>query len=247
VINLAREHRADVLSIDSFIRTHGVNENDNSAIQEVVECFEDIATVTQCAVHLWHHTRKAGGEPATIETTRGAIAFVDACRSARIMETMSTKEYEQLLKVLPDMAPAGFYFRAFNGKRNFAPPAEQSDWFKLESIALANGDNVGVATAWQYPGTSALMPDTIARIFAEIDQGMASGQRYSNDNAATKRAVWPLIQKPCPDKTESQCRKIIATRVQRGLLYEDKYQDPVYDREQTGLFVRNPAAEQKAS
>ena len=43
LIRLMREHRADVLSVDSFIRTHRVNENDNSAIQEVVECFEDVA------------------------------------------------------------------------------------------------------------------------------------------------------------------------------------------------------------
>ena len=36
-------HQADVLSIDSFVRTHEVNENDNSAMLEVVECFEEIA------------------------------------------------------------------------------------------------------------------------------------------------------------------------------------------------------------
>src|SRR5262249_18409972 len=87
LIRLMAEQRADVLSSDSFIRTHKVNENDNSAIQEVVECFEDIATEAQCAVHLWHHTRKMGGEHATIESARGAIAFIDACRSARILET----------------------------------------------------------------------------------------------------------------------------------------------------------------
>src|SRR5262249_43682453 len=123
------EHRADVLSIDSFIRTHKVNENDNSAIQEVVECFEDIAQEANCAIHLWHHTRKLGGEKATIEAARGASAFIDACRSARVLETMSSdKEHKQLMAIQPDMLPAGFYFRAFNGKRSFAPPADQSEW-----------------------------------------------------------------------------------------------------------------------
>ena len=42
--------QADVLSIDSFIRTHSVNENDNSSMQEVVECFEAIAVEANCAV-----------------------------------------------------------------------------------------------------------------------------------------------------------------------------------------------------
>src|SRR5262249_54084242 len=96
LIRLVTEHHADVLPIDSFIRPHRVNENDNSAIQEVIECFEDVATAAQCAMHLWHHTRKSGGEKVTIESARGAIAFIDACRSARILETMSAKEHEQL-------------------------------------------------------------------------------------------------------------------------------------------------------
>jgi hypothetical protein len=141
LIGLMREHHADVLSIDSFIRTHKVNENDNSAIQEVVECFEDIALGADCAVHLWHHTRKPGGERVTIESARGASAFMDACRSGRVLDVMSDKEHEQLSGIQPDMQPAVFYFRAFSGKRSFAPPADQSDWFERKSVVLANGDN----------------------------------------------------------------------------------------------------------
>jgi len=241
---LMLDHHADVLSIDSFIRTHRVNENDNSAVQEVVECFEDIATAARCAVHLWHHTRKAGGERATIETTRGAIAFVDACRSARILETMSAKEHTQLLEVQPEMLPAPFYFRAFNGKRNFAPPASQSDWYKLESVVLLNGDDVGVATAWQYPETwEDLSPELTALVVDEIDRGMPDGRRYSNDNAAKKRAAWPVVRGHCPTKTRDQCRQIISAWIKKGLLYEDEYDDPVQRRRQTGLFGRKPATE----
>jgi AAA domain len=159
LIDVMIEKHADVLSIDSFIRTHGVSENDNSAIQAVVECFEDIAEGANCAVHLWHHTKKLGGERATVEALRGAQAFIDSCRSIRILETMTTKEREDLLTLLPDIEEPGWYFRAFNGKRNFAPPAEQSDWYKYENIRLRNytsefeddGDYVGVVTRWQYP------------------------------------------------------------------------------------------------
>ena len=61
------EKQADVLSIDSFIRTHSVSENANEVIEQVIECFEDIAEVANCAVHLWHHTRKGRGEAATVE------------------------------------------------------------------------------------------------------------------------------------------------------------------------------------
>jgi hypothetical protein len=221
-----------------------VNENDNSAIQEVVECFEDIALEANSAVHLWHHTRKPGGERATIESTRGASAFVDACRSARVLETMSAKEHEQLADIAPDMLPPGFYFRAFSGKRSFAPPADQSDWFKRESITLANGDNVGVATLWQYPATeTTLEPEVVQNILDAIDKGLPEGQRYSNYASATTRAVWPMMQGHCPDKTKDQCRRIVTTWIKQGLLTEDSYEDPVYVKPCVGLFVPKPAPE----
>jgi DNA polymerase bacteriophage-type len=232
--------KIDVLSIDSFIRTHKVNENDNSAIQEVIECFEDIANEAQCAVHLWHHTRKAGGEKATIESARGAIAFVDACRSARVLEKMSSKQHAELEEVQPDMLPAAdFYFRAFNGKRNFAPPADQSEWFVLESVTLARGDDVGVAAPWHYPETWAeLEPEMIERIIGEIDKGLANGRRYSNSNAAKERGAYLAVQKHCPGKTVTQGRTIVTALIKQGKLYEDEYEDPIQRRKQSGLFAR---------
>jgi len=48
------------------------------------------------------------------------------------------------------------YFRAFEDKANLAPPAENSTWFKLESVTLPNGhlgsgDHVGVVVPWKWP------------------------------------------------------------------------------------------------
>src|SRR5438477_4977898 len=86
----------------------------------VIECFEEVATVANCAV-----PRKGNGEGASVDSARGAKAFIDALRSVRILETM-TKEDAKKLKV----EHHGFYFRSFNGKRNFAPPLDESDWFK---------------------------------------------------------------------------------------------------------------------
>jgi AAA domain len=119
---LVKDNQADVLSIDSFIRTHGVNENDNSAIQSVVECFEDVAGPANCAVHLWHHTRKMGGERASVEALRGAQAFIDAGRSIRILETMTRKERDDLVAIAPSIGEPSYYFRAFNGKRRVRAP-----------------------------------------------------------------------------------------------------------------------------
>ena len=161
---------------------------------------------------------QAGGERATIEAARGASAFVDA----RVVRPVSwrrcqLKEHEQLREIQPDMLPPGFYFRSFNGKRSFAPPADQSDWFKIESVVLANGDDVGVATPWEYPETwDDAPPEAMAAILDEIDRGMPDGRRYSKHKAATKRAVWPIVQKHCPQKTQTQCGQIIESWIQQG-------------------------------
>jgi hypothetical protein len=126
------------------------------------------------------------------------------------------------------MAPAGYYFRCYNGKRNFAPPADQSDWFELKSVTLRNGDDVGVATVWPYPGTLiSLTPETVALVIDEIDQGLPHRQRYSNDNAAKKRAAWQVVQKHRPAATASQCRQMVTTWITKELLYEYDYDDPI--------------------
>jgi hypothetical protein len=44
------------------------------------------------------------------------------------------------------------YFRIDNGKASMAPPPDKADWYRLVSIDLGNGDNVGVATCWTRPG-----------------------------------------------------------------------------------------------
>ena len=234
-----------MLSIDSFIRTHEVNENDNSAMLEVVECFETVAQEGKCAVHLWHHTRKAGaGEQTTVASARGAGAIADAFRSYRMLETMTSKEHAQLLGIAPDLLPPGFYFRGFNGKRNFAPPAEHSDWFKLVNVEIANGDALGVATSWAYPAMMEAIPAPLAaRILTDIGRGIPNGRRFSNHNRAGVRSAWPIVQKYCPTKTEAQCRHAIGKWVTLGALYEDTYYDPIDRKNRLGLFAREAAEE----
>ena len=246
LIKLMQKHRADVLSIDSFVRTHEVNESDNSMMLEVVECFEEVAAGGNCAVHLWHHTRKAGsGEQITVASARGASAIADAFRSYRMLETMSLKEHEQLLGIAPDMLAPGFYFRGFNGKRNFAPPAESSDWFRLENLTLRNGDEIGVAKAWTYPASvQDISAEVTDRVVTEIDRGMPGDRRFSNHNKAREREVWPVVQKHCPNKTEAQCRAAVTKWVAQGRLYTKEYHDPVEQKKRMGLYARPAPAKQ---
>ena len=150
---IARE--IDVLTVDPFVKSHRVPENDNGAIDTVVTAFARIADVTSCAIELVHHVRKTGGAEVTVEDGRGAVALLAGVRSARVLNPMTKDEAEQAGGLANRE-----YFRVTNGKANLAPPPEGSSWFHLLSIGLGNGDRlnpydegdkVGVVDPWDWP------------------------------------------------------------------------------------------------
>ena len=75
-----------------------------------------IADVTNTAIDLSHHSRKTGGAEVTVEDGRGAIALLNAVRSARVLNTMTED----------DATKAGIeghrsYFKLANGKIESGP------------------------------------------------------------------------------------------------------------------------------
>jgi AAA domain len=148
VIEAIKTNRIDTVVIDPFVKSHRVGENDNNAIDAVVSQWAAIADVTNCAIELLHHPRKTGGAEVTVEDGRGASALLSASRSARVLNRMSVQEADDAGL---EKATAWRYFRVDNGKASMAPPPEKADWYQLTSVALGNGDDVGVATAWPWP------------------------------------------------------------------------------------------------
>ena len=224
--NLVKEKHIDVVSIDSFIRTHSVNENDNSAIEGVVECFEDIALLGNCALHLWHHTRKGNGMEATAESARGAKAFVDACRSTRILETMSEKQGEQM-----GVDNYKLHFRSFSGKLNFAPPIDDSDWFRIAGVTLMNGphgsagDNIGAVEAWQAPEEAEMTPDKVVG----IQNAVANGNWRDNVRAEmwAGKVIGPIVGlDPDDDNEKRRLNRLIGKLIKDGYLRREPGKTP---------------------
>jgi hypothetical protein len=176
-----KRRKIDVLVIDPLKRAHQVDENDNTAVDMVVKAFAGIADEANCAVMLLHHTRKAGGGEITAETSRGAKSLVDGCRSVRVLNGMSKEEAERA-----GVNDHRRYFRVYPDKLNLAPPPDVSDWFKLESVHLGNGrdgsagDNVGVATPWQWPDAFANV--TVATLLA-VQHKINGGQWRAHPQA----------------------------------------------------------------
>lgn len=147
VIAELRRRRIDVLSVDPFVSSHAVNENDNRAIDMVAKEWSRIADACDCAINLVHHVRKMNGAEVTAESSRGAVSLIGAARSVVVFNRMS-KEEAKSAGIPP--AERGFYFRTENDKANLAPP-ESADWFRMNNVDLPNGDSVGVACPWQWP------------------------------------------------------------------------------------------------
>jgi hypothetical protein len=161
--------KIDVIVIDPFISCHEVPENDNMMQDMIVKEWGRVASRAKCAVHLVDHTRKMmnGEAEVTTESTRGAKSKTDAARVVRVVNRMTENEADRA-----GVENRRLYFRTYNDKSNHAPPVETSDWFKLKGIDLGNGadfgpgDNVAVATRWDWPdpleGMSAADFDKVA-------------------------------------------------------------------------------------
>jgi hypothetical protein len=94
--------------------------------------------------------------------------------------------------------------------------------------------------AWADTTTAGLnaILDDIARGLTD-DEGKPNGRRYTNAFASKDRQVWPVVQKVYPKKPEGECRTIIHAWLDSGLLYPEKYKDPVEYKERSGLYVND--------
>jgi hypothetical protein len=92
----------------------------------------------------------------TVHDARGAGAIVNAVRSCRVLNTMSTSELagvnaaatEERQKIDPDNRTS--YLRIDSGKRNMAPP-EKAHWIRLVNVEIDNGDHVQAVEPYEFP------------------------------------------------------------------------------------------------
>jgi hypothetical protein len=140
--------KIDYLDLDPFVSLHGVDENDNMAIDAIVKALGRIASASNAAICIAHHVAKARAGEVDANSARGAVALTAACRSVLTMNRMDKEQAEGWN--IPGEERRR-YFRVYDDKNNRAPPADESEWFKIESVQLANGDSIGVVVPWNAP------------------------------------------------------------------------------------------------
>jgi hypothetical protein len=187
-----KRREVDAVVIDPFVSSHHVPENDNGTQDMVVKEWGRVADQGNCAVHIVDHTRKMGEGEVTTESARGGKAKTDACRVVRAVNRMSKEEGEKA-----GVENHRLYFRTYNDKANLQPPADKSDWFKLNSVSLGNGhlggpgDSVGVVSTWEWPDPLADLTgadfEKVAAVIRRGPKGYPKGTRWRGD---VRAKVW---------------------------------------------------------
>ena len=239
-----KAHSIDVVSLDPFIKAHGLEENSNGAIDYVCTMLAKIAIENDCAIDLPHHTKKGVGGAGDADRSRGASAMKDA---ARLVYTLTPMSPEEAQTFGLDEAERRSLIRLDSGKVNIAPPSRDATWFRIVGEALDNGngiypagDNIQTVERWDPPDTwDGLDRPLLNRVLDDIEAGRADGSRYSTSPGAKDRAAWHVVVRHAPDKTEKQARDVIKAWVKSGTLYTEEYDDTAARKRFLGLRV-NP-------
>jgi hypothetical protein len=236
--NVIRAWNIGLVALDPLVKAHGVEENDNNAMDEVCTVLSNLADEFNCAVDIVHHARKGAAQPGDAERSRGASATVYAARLMRTATAM-TEEEAGLFGVAPEDRP--LFVRVDDAKLNLAPRSGQAAWFRLVSVALGNvsdlypkGDHVPTVERWTPPDLWQAPTATFNAIIDEIDAGLPGGRLYSHQGGTRERAAWPVVTKHL-GYTEDQARNIIKTWIKNEVLRETTYDDPVDRKERKGL------------
>ena len=218
VIATIRQNKIDVLVVDPFVKSHRVTENDNMAMDAVATEWAHIADVTNCSIELLHHTRKTGGAEVSVEDGRGAGAVVAASRSARTVNRMSRDEAE---KAGIDANTAWRYLKVDSGKASMSSHPERADWYRLVSVPLGNGDDVGVVVGWSWPDAFAGV--TVHDLRA-AQKAVSEGGPWRADIRATAWVGKPIakaLKLNIKDKADRQkIKTVLATWIKSGMFVE---------------------------
>jgi AAA domain len=236
--------KIDLVAIDPFVKSHSVEENNNSAIDDVAQILTDLSAKYDIAIDAPHHVSKGPADPGNANRGRGASAMNNAGRLVYTLTTMSPEE-AKIFGINEDERKS--FVRLDSAKVNITRSTGAAKWFRLIGVNLGNatdmypnGDEVQTVEPWKPPELWAdLSSDLLNKILTVIDNGLPDGNRYSDNQNAKERAAWRIVKEHAPKKTEAQAREIISTWVKTGLLVVEKYENPTTRKEANGLSVNN--------
>lgn len=232
IIAQVRARRIDVITVDPFVGSHLVPENDNGGMNAVADLWRTVAQTTGCAVMLTHHIRKQGGVgEVTADDLRGAGALVGAARLVSVLQPMSKDEAERF-----GIEPERRRFHVWvnpAAKSNITPPVEKRTWFHMASYDLDNGtdewdaDSVGVIEPWTPPAPlDGVTGGHVSRLAALLED--ASDEFLLSKCRASQQAtgwIGHLVGEVIGDTNAKKVASVIREWIKAGVLAEVQIKD----------------------
>ncbi|MGA0615567.1 AAA family ATPase [Paracoccus sp. KR1-242] len=226
LIEHIREHGIDHLTVDPFVKSHRVGENDNSAIDAVATEWARIARECNISVELVHHTRKGNGATLTSEDGRGGSALLNAARDGRVLNRASHEQRQKMgVNTATDHAT---YFSVTQDKTNMSTGSGAS-WYRTVGVAIGNGDWVATVEPFEVPDTfdGITVKDTllVQRAIDELPEPRASEQ--SGDWVGN--AVANVLGLPLPE-SKARVKALISEWLAKDVLRTENRKTKGQDR-----------------
>jgi hypothetical protein len=239
---IIKELRTDLVSIDPFVKAHGVPENDNNLIDQVCTKLGELGDEFDVAIDLVSHARKGTTNPGDADRDRGASSKRDAGRLMRTLTAMTIDEAELYGVAEKDRRD---FVRVDDAKVNITRRSAAAMWFCLVGVPLGNGndlypsgDEVQTVARWYPPDTFAKLDTaTVDRILNKIEAGPYASGRFSPSPNATDRAAWPVVREFCPEASEKEAKHVITTWLKNGVLVKRDHKDPKDSHDHPSLFA----------
>ena len=180
VARLMRDESFDVIVLDPLVSLHHEEENDNTAMGDVMEAFNGLCRLAMAAGLALHHTPKGNRAAGSSDAVRGAGNIVN---SVRIASTIFAADEA-------DAALYGFgegykarYVRIDDAKQNASEMSTKPFWLEKQSFPLPNGDT-SYALRTMAPAASAMGEAKLIAAIVSEHMTQAGSMHLSTYDAA---------------------------------------------------------------
>jgi phage/plasmid primase-like uncharacterized protein len=222
-------HGIDVVILDPLANMHE-SEEDNRTYRKLGKRLSRMADAYNCSIHIVHHTKKLGGQAATVEDSRGGSALIGSVRVARAINPMDPDEAARFGL---DTHIDHFRIEAA-GKNNLARPADKAEWYVREGIPVPNGDYCAIVERWAPPDPfEGITVEHSKRVQVRLMQSTPGEWRESPQ---ASNWVGVLVGEICQldheDRAEkSKIKSLIKSWMASDILAIDRVKDPRNGRE----------------
>lgn len=180
-------------NIDPLVKIHTVPESDNTLMGFVMENLNFIATLTNTAMLLCHHTAKAAssGFAGSVQAGRGAGVIWD---SVRIVCTLGPPTDQDVARLNLTAHDARRLLRLDGAKLNHGLLGDEPIWLEKKTV-LVNGEEVGAFVEAQAMDRSEALRQRLGTAFEATMRGSAEGRLSVPQAANILRTLDPIFGK----------------------------------------------------